>query len=236
MSSAARHVEFTALAGKGDDLAAVLVEVGESLRGTPGCDSWVVSRVPGEPERIVVDERWATHEIMTAAAEASKDDENLPRVMALLDGDHPPVLTELEPVGGAGLLPAARDGVTHRSLLDTEDQAKAFGFSSQGESRFPGGDLGLERTGVALHRMPADAVSAFGHVHANAEELYVVLSGSGRIRVGDDSFDLSERDGIRVGPELIRGFVAGPDGLEVLAVGPKTPKDGDIVQDWSPVG
>lgn len=236
MPSAARHVEFTALSGQGDDLAAVLVEVGESLRGTPGCDSWVVSRVTGSPERIVVDERWASHEIMTAAAEASKDDANLPRVQALLDGEHPPVLTELEPVGGAGLLPVPRDGVTLRSLLDTEDQAKAFGFGSQGESRFPGGDLGLERTGVALHRMPAEAVSAFGHVHANAEELYVVLSGSGRIRVGDETFELAPRDGVRVGPQLPRGFVAGPEGLEVLAVGPKCPKDGDVLPEWSAAG
>lgn len=233
MPLAARHVEFTAQAGKGDDLAAVLVEVGESLQSTAGCDLWVVSRVPGEPERVVVDERWHDREVMLASAEASKDDERLPRVMELLDPEHPPALTELEPVGGTGLLPAPRSGVQLRSLLDSEDQAKAFGFSSQGESRFVGDDLGLERTGVALHRMPADAVSAFGHQHANAEELYVVLDGSGRIRVGDEVHELAARDAIRVAPELVRGFAAGPDGLEVLAVGAKRPKDGDLVHDWS---
>ncbi|MEV4421835.1 cupin domain-containing protein [Patulibacter sp. NPDC049589] len=232
MPSAARHVEFTAQAGRGDDLAAVLVEVGESLRGTAGCDSWVVSRVPGEPERVVVDERWHDRAVMLASAEASKDDERLPRVMALLDPDRRPAMTELEPVGGAGLLPPPRPGVTLRSLLDSEDQAAAFGFGSQGESRFPGPDLGLERTGVALHRMPADARSAFGHVHANAEELYVVLAGSGRIRIGDEDRDLAPRDAVRVAPDVVRGFAAGPEGLEVLAVGPKCPKDGDVLQDF----
>lgn len=232
MPSAARHVEFTARTGDGDALAAVLVEVGESLRGTAGCDSWVVSRVPGSPERVVVDERWFDREVMLAAAQASEDDERLPRVMELLDPQHPPASTELEPVGGAGLLPPPRDGSTVRSLLDTEDQAKAFGIESQGESRFPGSDLGLERTGLALHRMPADAVSAFGHRHANAEETYVVLSGSGRIRIGDDVHELAPRDAVRVAPELVRGFQAGPDGLEVLAVGPKCAKDGEVLQDW----
>lgn len=233
MSTAARHVEFTARAGKGDDLAALLVGIGESLRGTVGCDSWVVSRVPGSPERVVVDERWHDRDVMLAAAKASEDDERLPKVMELLDPEHPPALTELEPVGGAGLLAPPQDGVTMRSLLDTEDQAKAFGFGSQGESRFPGPDLGLERTGLALHRMPADAVSAFGHKHANAEETYVVLAGSGRIRVGDDVHELTPRDAVRVAPQLVRGFQAGPDGLEVLAIGPKCTKDGEILPDWS---
>lgn len=233
MQTAARHVEFTAQPGRGDDLAAVLVEVGESLRGTAGCDSWVVSRVPGEPERIVVDERWRDHEIMTAAAKASHDDPLLPRVMELLDPERRPQLTELQPVGGAGLLPPPRPGVTVASLLDTEDQAKAFGFASQGESRFVSADLGLERTGIALHRMPPDAVSAFGHVHANAEETYVVLSGSGRIKVGDEVHELGPRDAVRVAPEVERGLAAGPDGLEVLVVGPKCAKDGELRHGWS---
>jgi mannose-6-phosphate isomerase-like protein (cupin superfamily)/quinol monooxygenase YgiN len=232
MPSAARHVEFTARPGEGDTLAAVLVEVGEALRGTPGCDAWIVSRVTGAPDRVVVDERWRDPETMLAAAEASKDDERLPRVLALLDPGHPPARTDLEPVGGTGLLPAPRPGVTHRSLLDSEDQAAAYGFSSQGESRFPGPDLGLERTGVALHRMPAGARSAFGHRHANAEELYVVLSGAGLIRVGDEDRELRPHDAVRVAPEVERGFAAGPDGLEVLAVGPKCPKDGDVLQEF----
>lgn len=233
MPVAARHVAFTAQAGKGDELAAVLVEVGESLQGAPGCDSWVVSRVPGSPERVVVDERWHDRDVMLAAAAASEDDERLPRIRALLDQGTPPELTELEPAGGAGLLPPPAPGTTVRSLLDTEDQAKAFGFSSQGESRFPAPDLGLVRTGLALHRMPAGAASAFGHRHANAEEVYVVLAGSGRIRVGDDVHELAPHVAVRVAPELVRGFAAGPDGLEVLAVGPTCPKDGDLVHEWS---
>ncbi|MGX6448031.1 cupin domain-containing protein, partial [Patulibacter sp. S7RM1-6] len=134
--------------------------------------------------------------------------------------------------GGPGLLPPPRPGVTHRSLLDAEDAAAAHGFDRQGESRFPAGLLGLERTGVAHHRMPAGARSAFGHRHAEAEELYVVLAGSGRAAVGDETVALAPRDALRVAPDVPRAFEAGPDGLELLAVGPRHPQDGEVLPGW----
>jgi mannose-6-phosphate isomerase-like protein (cupin superfamily)/quinol monooxygenase YgiN len=232
MPIAARHVEFTARAGEGDALCALLVEAGEALRGTVGCESWVVSRVPGEPERVVVDERWADRATMDAAAAAAGDDERLGRVLELLDPERPPRRTELEPVGGAGLLPRPRPGVTHLALLQVEDQAAAYGFSSQGESRFPTEALGLERTGIGHHRMPPGARSAFGHRHAEAEEVYVVLAGSGRAAVGDRTVQLATRDALRVAPSLARAFEAGPEGLELLAVGPRHPGDGDLLPGW----
>jgi uncharacterized cupin superfamily protein/quinol monooxygenase YgiN len=232
MPIAARHVEFTALSGEGDALCEVLVEVGETLRGTPGCEAWIVSRVTGEPDRVVVDERWADRATMDAAAAAAGDDERLGRVLALLDPDAPPRRRDLEPVGGAGLLPRPRPGFTHLPLLQAEDQAAAYGFSSQGESRFPMQDLGLERTGIGHHLMPPGARSAFGHRHAEAEEVYVVLSGSGRAAVGDRTVELATRDALRVAPGLARAFRAGPDGLELLAAGPRHPDDGDMLPGW----
>jgi quinol monooxygenase YgiN/mannose-6-phosphate isomerase-like protein (cupin superfamily) len=232
MPIAARHVEFTARAGEGDALAALLVEVGEALQATPGCDAWIVSRVPGDPDRVVVDERWADRGTMEAAATAAQDDARRGRVLALLHPEHPPRRTELEPVGGAGLRPRPRPGLTHLSLTETEDQAAAYGFSSQGESRFPAQALGLERTGLAHHRMPPGARSAFGHRHAQAEEVYVVIAGSGRAAVGDRTVELAPLDGLRVAPELVRAFEAGPDGLEILAAGPRHPGDGDILPGW----
>jgi uncharacterized cupin superfamily protein/quinol monooxygenase YgiN len=232
MPIAARHVEFTARAGKGDALCGLLVEVGEALRETAGCEAWIVSRVPGEPERVVVDERWADRAAMDAAAAGASDDERLGGVLELLDPERPPERTELEPVGGAGLLPRPRPGLTHLPLLQAEDQAAAYGFSSQGESRFPAEDLGLERTGIGHHRMPPGARSAFGHRHAEAEEVYVVLTGAGRAAVGDRTVELAPRDALRVAPGLARAFEAGPDGLELLAVGPRHPGDGDLLPGW----
>lgn len=232
MPIAARHVEFTARPGDGDALCDLLADVAEGLRGTPGCETWVVSRVPGEPERVVVDERWADRETMEAAAAAAAGDERLGRIMALLDPERPPRRTELEPVGGPGLLPRPRPGLTHLPLLQAEDLAAAHGFSSQGASRFPAKDLGLERTGLAHHRMPPGARSAFGHRHAEAEEVYVVIAGAGRAAVGDRAVELATLDALRIAPDLPRAFEAGPDGLELLAVGPRHPGDGDMLPGW----
>ncbi len=234
MPIGARHVEFTARPGRGEELAAVLVEVGDALRATPGCDRWVVSRVEGAAELVVVDESWADREVMVAAAEASEDDERLPRVRALLDPAVPPRVQELAPVGGAGLLEAPAPGVTHRRLLDTEDQAAAHGFGSQGASRFATGDLELRRTGLALHTMPPGAVSAFAHRHANAEEVYVVLGGTGRLHADGEPIELRAHDAVRVAPTVERGFEAGPDGLEVLVAGPRCTGDGEVVPGWAP--
>ena len=37
---------------------------------------------------------------------------------------------------------------------------------------------------------------------------------------------------MRVSPEVMRAFEAGPDGLEVLAFGPRHKGDGELVQGW----
>jgi mannose-6-phosphate isomerase-like protein (cupin superfamily) len=65
------------------------------------------------------------------------------------------------------------------------------------------------------------------HSHREQEEAYVVVSGSGRIRLGDEIRDLRQWDVVRVAPEVVRAFEAGPDGLEVVAVGGPRPEGGD---------
>lgn len=232
MQSAARHVEFTARPGEGDALAAVLAEVAVSLRGTAGLDAWVVSRVAGDPDRVVVDERWHDAEVMRAAAEASKDDELFPKVAALLDPDRSPVLQELEPVEGVGLLPPPRPGAEIRSIDDVDDDAPGFGIGEFAESRFPRTVIGLERTGVAHFRLKAGKRFPFGHRHAVAEETYVVLGGSGRVRLDDEVRELADRDVLRVGPQTWRCFEADDAGLEILALGPHRPGDGEMRPGW----
>jgi mannose-6-phosphate isomerase-like protein (cupin superfamily) len=73
--------------------------------------------------------------------------------------------------------------------------------------------------------------SPFAHRHAGAEEVYVVLAGSGRIKVDDQLIDVQPLDAIRVAPEVARAFEAGPDGLEFLAFGPHREADGEQVND-----
>jgi mannose-6-phosphate isomerase-like protein (cupin superfamily) len=76
----------------------------------------------------------------------------------------------------------------------------------------------------------------FGHKHDKAEEIYVVLSGSGRAKLDDDVIDLGTMDAIRVAPNVTRAFEAGSEGLELLAFGPRHDGDGELVQDFWPAG
>ncbi len=72
----------------------------------------------------------------------------------------------------------------------------------------------------------------FGHRHEEAEEINVVLSGSGRVRLDDEFVDVEAMDAIRVAPTVMRCFEAGPDGLEWLVFGPRHEGDSEIDQDF----
>lgn len=232
MTTVARHVQFTARPGSGDELAQLLLAVAEQLRGTVGCDQYVISRGSEDPDVICVDERWSSAEDLERASAGLRDDPQVAAVLALLDPDRPVARIDLVPLGGVGDLPPARDGITHLNLLDLPDKAAGFGLGHVGEARFVTADLGLERTGVSLHHVRPGARQAFGHRHGEAEELYVVLSGGGRARVDDELVDLAPHDALRVGPRTVRAFEAGPEGLELLAVGPRRPGDGEMLHGW----
>lgn len=73
---------------------------------------------------------------------------------------------------------------------------------------------------------------AFGHRHEQAEEVYVVLAGDGRLRLDGEVVEIAPLDAIRVAPSVTRGFEAGSEGLAVLAFGPRYPGDGEIIQDF----
>ena len=79
-----------------------------------------------------------------------------------------------------------------------------------------------------------DTRGTTGHRHREQEEVYVVLRGSGRVRLDDEVFELAQWDVVRVSPQVVRGFRSGPDGMEVLAVGSDRPEggDGEMVTDW----
>ena len=115
---------------------------------------------------------------------------------------------------------------------EVQDSAAQFGLGDVQESRFATEDLGAEHTGVTYHRLKPGMRQAFAHKHENAEEVYVVLRGSGRVKLDDDVVELSERDALRVAPPVTRMFEAGPDGLELLAFGPRHKGDGEIFPDW----
>lgn len=117
-------------------------------------------------------------------------------------------------------------------LTDVKDSAQQFGVGSDMEARFAKDELDAERTGLSHHRLKPTKRQPFGHKHDQAEEIYVVLGGSGRVKLDDDVVEVEPLDAIRVAPGVIRAFEAGPGGLEVLAVGARHDGDGEIVPDW----
>ncbi len=121
---------------------------------------------------------------------------------------------------------------THKNLMDVEDAAPSLQLAEWQESRFATGDLEAEKTGVTHHRIRPDTRQGFAHRHERAEEIYVVLSGSGRVKLGDDVIDLRPLGALRVSPDVLRTWEAGPDGLELLAFGSIVEGDADFVPGW----
>ena len=95
------------------------------------------------------------------------------------------------------------------------------------EWRFAREALGSPELGLSRFSYEPGARMPWGHRHREQEEVYVVVSGSGRARLDDEVIELSPWDVLRVAPAVIRSFEAGPDGLDVICVGGRKPEGGD---------
>ena len=113
------------------------------------------------------------------------------------------------------------------NLLEVEN---SVGDRAPGiEGRFGRKHLDSRDLGVSYFRYAPKLRSPTAHSHREQEEAYVVVAGSGRVLLDDEVLDLRQWDVVRVAPEVVRCFEAGPDGLEVIAVGGPKPADGDGV-------
>ena len=121
---------------------------------------------------------------------------------------------------------------TFKNLADVEDSAPQFGYGELQEARFASKDLETERTGFSFHRVKPGKRQGFAHRHQNAEEVYVVLSGSGRVKLDDEVLAIERLDAIRVTPAVARQFEGGPDGLDLLVFGPRHEGDGELIHGW----
>jgi uncharacterized cupin superfamily protein len=123
---------------------------------------------------------------------------------------------------------------THVNLKEVEDQAPRFDMSPDVEMRMARVALGLESSGVSYQRLAPNFRLPFGHKHNRQEEVYVVVGGGGRIKLGDDVVELRQWDAVRVPNDTLRCFEAGPEGIELIAIGaPNTgPGDADTVPGW----
>ncbi len=113
------------------------------------------------------------------------------------------------------------------NLLNVDD---SVGERAPGiEGRFARKHLDSRDLGVSLFRYAANLRSPVAHSHREQEEAYVIVAGSGRILLDGEVQELRQWDVVRVAPEVVRAFEAGPEGLDVIAVGGPKPADGDGV-------
>jgi mannose-6-phosphate isomerase-like protein (cupin superfamily) len=97
------------------------------------------------------------------------------------------------------------------------------------EGRFARKQLDSEHLGISYLRYSPGVRSPSAHSHRAQEEAYVVISGSGQVRLDDEIRELRCWDAVRVNPATVRAFEAGDDGLELIAIGSDRPDGGDGV-------
>ena len=127
---------------------------------------------------------------------------------------------------------------TLRNLkTDLDDVGSNFDGSPDLEFRLATKPLGLEQSGLSYQSIPPDYRFPYGHTHERQEELYVVVRGSGRMKLGDEIVEVNQWDAVRVPPGTWRGYEAGSQGLEILVFGAPNLGDdprGDVEgkRDW----
>jgi mannose-6-phosphate isomerase-like protein (cupin superfamily) len=112
-------------------------------------------------------------------------------------------------------MPFTRTNLKH----DLEDVGANFNGAPGLEFRLATDALELEQAGLCYQRIPPNYRFPYGHTHEVQEEIYIVVRGSGRMKLDDEIIELRELDAVRVPPGTWRGYEAGPDGLEILVSG-----------------
>ena len=115
---------------------------------------------------------------------------------------------------------------------DLEDFGSNFDGAPDLEFRLATKALELEQSGLSYQRIPPDYRFPYGHTHKEQEEVYVVVGGSGRMKLDDEIIEIGPLDAIRVAPQVWRSFTPGPEGIEVLAFGARHDNDGEADPNW----
>ena len=122
---------------------------------------------------------------------------------------------------------------TKANLRDVEDMAPKFGMPDGMQSRFARGDVEGKTLGLSLFTLEPGFRIPFGHKHVTQEEVYVVVRGSGRVKVEDDIVELKQWDAIRFDKDTMRNMEAGPEGMEYVAFGAgEDPKEAEMAHGW----
>ena len=116
------------------------------------------------------------------------------------------------------------------NLLDLDDITA--GRTEGLEGRFARAQLDSRDLGVSHWRYGPGTKSAMAHRHKEQEEAYVVVSGSGQALLDDKIYELRQWDVVRCAPPVVRAFAAGPDGMDIIAIGGPKPegRDGEMLE------
>lgn len=120
---------------------------------------------------------------------------------------------------------------TIKNLADVDDMAVKHGFSEIGEAHFARGALDAQDTGIAYHVLRPNKRQGFAHRHDDAEEINVVISGGGRVKLDDEIHEIRALDAVRISPKVTRQFEAGPEGLAYVVIGPHHEQDGELIHE-----
>ena len=114
---------------------------------------------------------------------------------------------------------------------DVEDSGERFGYAPHMEARFARKPLNLEQSGISYFKLAPGFRVPFGHLHSEQEEVYVLLSGSARVKLDDEILELHPMDAVRIPTGTTRGFEADDEGAEILAFGAPDTDNKDIEMD-----
>ncbi len=123
-------------------------------------------------------------------------------------------------------------GWTKTNLRDVKDVAEDAGLAPASRPAshartWPRSGSGSASSGSHPARANRSAIGT-----TEDEEIYVVVSGAGRVKLDDEFVALAQWDAIRVAPETMRCFEAGPEGLEYVGFGTHTENDTAPVPGW----
>ena len=93
---------------------------------------------------------------------------------------------------------------------DLADVGSNFDGAPDLEFRMASKALELEQSGRSYQCIPPDYRFPYGHMHKEQEEVYVVVGGSGRMKLDDEIVEVKKWDVVRVPPGTWRGYEAGP--------------------------
>ena len=122
---------------------------------------------------------------------------------------------------------------TIKNFKDAKDSAQGAGLTDSLEARFPNEELGSELSGISYQVIKAGKRQPFAHKHGEMEEIYVIISGTGRVKLDDKFEEVGPLDAIRIGATVVRAFEAGDDDLQLLVFSPRAKGDAEIIQDFT---